>query len=148
MDIHFNDTRTACAPAATLWEVITDYPGYARFNSAIVDVRVARKDDSGAEFVADRKTRIGSRVRAYDRYERRGRDLVIERTYEGNAAARSTWTIHPVDAARSTITIDATQRMDPVRGLLMRPALRHMFYAINFTPFIAEAERRATAARV
>src|SRR5215470_4683838 len=141
MEIHFNHTRSANAPAATLWEVITDYTGYPRFNSAIVNVRVASKDEAGAEFVADRKTKIGKTVRAYDRYEHRGRDLVIERTYEGNAGARSTWTIHPVDASTCTLTIDATQGMDPVRGVLMRPALKQMFYGINFTPFIDEAER-------
>jgi ribosome-associated toxin RatA of RatAB toxin-antitoxin module len=143
MDIHFNDSRPANASAALLWEVITDYPGYPRFNASVVDVRVAHKDESGAEFVADRKTRLGKTVRAYDRYERRGRDLVVERTYEGNAGARSTWTIHPVDANRCTLTIDATQGMDPVRGVLMKPALKRLFYGINFTPFIEEAERRA-----
>ena len=143
MNIHFNDTRPAEAPAATLWEVITDYAGYPRFNSAVVNIRVAKKDDTGAEFLADRKTRIGKTVRAYDRYVQRGRDLVVERTYEGNASARSTWTIHPIDANRSTLTIDATQGIDPVRGVLMKPALEHMFYGINFTPFIEEAERRA-----
>ena len=143
MNIHFNDTRPAEAPAATLWEVITDYADYPRFNSAVINVRVAKKDDTGAEFLADRKTRIGKRVRAYDRYTQRGRDLVVERTYEGNASARSTWTIHPVDANRSTLTIDATQGIDPVRGVLIKPALKHMFYGINFTPFIEEAERRA-----
>jgi ribosome-associated toxin RatA of RatAB toxin-antitoxin module len=143
MTIHFNDTRPADAPAATLWEVLTDYSRYPSFNSTIVDVRVAKKDEAGAEFVADRKTRIGKTVRAYDRYERRGRDLVVERTYEGNGSARSTWTIHPVDARRCTLTIDATQGMDPARGVLMRPALKQMFYGINFTPFIDEAERRA-----
>jgi hypothetical protein len=145
MKIHFNETRPAHAPAATLWEVITDYTGYPRFNSAVINVRVAKQDDAGAEFVADRKTRIGKNVRAYDRYERQGRDLVIERTYEGNASACSTWTIHPVDANTSTLTIDATQGIDPVRGVLMKPALKHMFYGINFTPFIEEAERRAQA---
>lgn len=146
MDIHFNDTRPANASAATLWEVITDYASYPTFNSAIINVRVAKKDSSGAEFLADRRTKIGKTVRAYDRYQQLGRDLVVERTYEGNASARSTWTIHPVDANHSTLTIDATQSMDPIRGVLMKPALKHLFYGINFTPFIDEAERRAKTA--
>ena len=30
-----------------------------------------------------------------------------------------------------------------MRGLAMKPALKHLFYSINFTPFIDEAERRA-----
>jgi hypothetical protein len=29
----------------------------------------------------------------------------------------------------------------------MKPALRHLFYSINFTPFIDEAERRASSDR-
>jgi len=147
MDIHFNDTRTADAPAATLFEVITDYPAYPSFNSALIRVRVVKKDDTGAEFVADRKTKIGKKVRAYDRYERH-QDLIIERTYEGSSSARSTWTIHPVDADHSTLTIDASQQMGPVRGLVMRPLLKKPFYGINFTPFIQEAERRAMASKV
>lgn len=148
MDIRFNDTRPAKAPAATLLEVITDYPSYPSFNSAITNVRVVRKDEAGAEFVADRKTKIGKKVRAYDRYERRGQDLVIERTYEGNDGARSTWTVHPIDSTHSTLTIDAVQRMGSVRGTLMKPALKKLFYGINFTPFIDEAERRSKTARV
>jgi hypothetical protein len=114
------------------------------FNSALIAVRVVKKDDAGAEFVADRKTKIGRHVRAYDRYQQH-RDLVVERTYEGNDSARSTWTIHPVDADHCTLTIDASQSMGPVRGLVMKPFLKKLFYGINFTPFINEAERRATA---
>lgn len=148
MEIHFNDTRPANVPAATLLEVITDYPRYPSFNSAVTDVRVVKKDDAGAEFLAERTTRIGKRVRAYDRYQRQGQDLVIERTYEGNPSARSTWTIHPVDQNRCTLTIDAVQRMGRIRGTVMKPALKRLFYGINFTPFIEEAERRAKAALV
>jgi ribosome-associated toxin RatA of RatAB toxin-antitoxin module len=143
MDIHFNDTQPAGAPAGTLFEVITDYASYPGFNPALVKVQVVNKDDTGAEFVADRKTKIGKQVRAYDRYERHD-DFVIERTYEGMASARCTWTVHPVDASHCTLTIDASQRMRPVRGLVMRPFLRKLFYGINFKPFIEEAERRAT----
>ena len=38
MDIHFNDTRPANAPASTLFEVLTDYTHYPSFNSALVNV--------------------------------------------------------------------------------------------------------------
>ncbi len=144
MDIHFNDTRPANASAATLFEVITDYARYPSFNKAVTNIRVVRKDDAGAEFVANRTTKIGKSVRAYDRYDRHG-DLVVERTYEGNSSARSTWTIHAVDANHATLTIDASQKMGPVRGVIMKPALKHIFYGINFTPFIEEAERREKA---
>jgi hypothetical protein len=33
--------------------------------------------------------------------------------------------------------------MGPVRGTVMRPFLKRIFYGINFDPFIEEAERRA-----
>jgi hypothetical protein len=80
--------------------------------------------------------------RAYDRYERH-RDLVVERTYEGSPSARSTWAIHPVDARHSTLTIDAAQDLPWPVGLVLKPFLRRLFYGINFTPFIQEAEQRA-----
>ena len=66
MGIHVNDTQPAGAPAGTLVEVITDYASYPGFNPALIQVQVVKKDDTGAEFVADRKTKIGKRVRAYD----------------------------------------------------------------------------------
>src|SRR5262249_44539262 len=123
-------------------DVITDYTNYPRFNSALINVEIVKKDETGAEFVADRKTKIGKKVRAFDRYQQNG-DLILERTYDGNESARSTWTIRAVDADHSTLTIDATQSMGVIRGVLMKPLLRHLFYGINFTPFIEEAERRA-----
>jgi hypothetical protein len=82
MDIHVNDTQPADAPAGTLFEVITDYASYPGFNPALLKVQMVNKDDTGAEFAADRKTKIGKRVRAYDRYER-GDGFVIEGTYAG-----------------------------------------------------------------
>ena len=47
-----------------------------------------------------------------------------------------------MDYAHCALTIDAAQSMDPIRGLVMRSALKQLFYS-NFTPFIHEAERRA-----
>ena len=78
MNVHFNDTRSADAPAGTLFEVITDYPSYPDFNLALIHVTVISQDDTGAEFVADRKFRIGKQVRAYGRYER-DQDFVVGR---------------------------------------------------------------------
>ncbi|HEX3266504.1 MAG TPA: SRPBCC family protein [Gaiellaceae bacterium] len=141
MNIHFNDTRPAEASAETLFDVITDYSNYPGFNSSVVKVTVVKKDDEGAEFVADRKTKVGKEAHAFDRYEHNG-DFVVERTYEGVDGA-SRWTIHPVDADHCTLTIDAAQKMGPVRGTVMRPFLKRIFYGINFDPFIDEAERRA-----
>ena len=67
-----------------------------------------KRDDGGAEFVADRKTKIGEQVHASDRYQRNG-DFVAERTYEGVDGA-STWTIHPVDEHHSTRVAPLTPR--------------------------------------
>jgi ribosome-associated toxin RatA of RatAB toxin-antitoxin module len=145
MDIHFNHSEPVNAPAETLFAVLTDYANYPSFNSAVVDVTVVAKDDDGAEFVADRKTKIGKRVRAFDQYSRNG-DLVLERSYDDNESAKSTWVVHPVDDHRCTLTIDASQSMNAVAGIAMKPALKKLFYGINFTPFIHEAERRAKLA--
>jgi ribosome-associated toxin RatA of RatAB toxin-antitoxin module len=147
LDIHFNHTEPVEAPAEILFDVMTDYSNYPSFNSALINVTTVSKDESGAEFLADRKTKIGKKVRAFDRYERNG-DLVVERTYDGNESARSTWTVHAVGDDHCTLTIDASQSMGAARGVIMKPALRHLFYSINFTPFIDEAERRAKAAAV
>jgi hypothetical protein len=133
MNIHFSDTRPAGVPAATLFEVISGHPSsHPDFDPALIQVRVVKQDDTGAEFVADRKTKISNRVRAYDRYER-DQDFVVERAYEGPASARSTRTIHPVHASHCMLTIDASQAMGPVRGQMMRPFLTKLFYGISFT---------------
>jgi ribosome-associated toxin RatA of RatAB toxin-antitoxin module len=145
MEIHFNDTRPAAASAETLFDVVTDYANYPSFNSALINVEVVRQDADGAEFVADRRTKIGKKVRAFDRYERDG-DLVVERTYAGNETARSKWTIHPIDENHCMLNIDAIQSMSRVQGVVMKPLLRRLFYGINFTPFIEEAEHRAQTA--
>jgi ribosome-associated toxin RatA of RatAB toxin-antitoxin module len=142
VDIHFNHSEPVAASAETLFDVITDYVNYPSFNSALIHVEVVKKDDSGAEFIADRKTKIGAKTHAFDRYGRNG-DLIVERTYDGTESARSTWTVHPVDDNNCTLTIDASQSMGLVRGIAMKPALKKLFYGINFTPFIEEAERRA-----
>jgi ribosome-associated toxin RatA of RatAB toxin-antitoxin module len=147
MNIHFNHTEPADASAETLFEVITDYAGYPRFNPAVVKVTVAARNENGAEFVADRKTRIAKQVRAFDRFERHG-DLVIKRTYGPESTGSSTWTLHPIDANHSTLTIDASMTMPLLPGLVMKPLLRRLFYGINFTPFIHEAERRAKEAKL
>jgi ribosome-associated toxin RatA of RatAB toxin-antitoxin module len=142
MDVHFAESRRAAAPARILFEVVTDYAGYPGFHSALMHVAVLHKDEHGAEFVADRRTKVGERVRAVDRYARNG-DLVVERTFAGDAVARSTWTIRPTDDAHCTLSIDAVQSASRLQGTVMRPFLRHVFYGSNVTPFIAEAERRA-----
>ena len=84
-------------------------------------------------------------MRAYDRY-RHQPDLVVERTYENLPSAVSTWTIRPVDGGACTLTITASQDLPWPVGLVMKPLLRRIFYGINFTPFIREAERRARQA--
>jgi ribosome-associated toxin RatA of RatAB toxin-antitoxin module len=116
MDIHFNHTEPVDAPAEILFEVITDYAGYPRFNPAVVRTIVIAKGQNGAEFIAKRKTRIAKQVRAFDRYERH-RDLTIKRTYGPKSKAQSTWTIHRIDAGHSMLTIDASTAMPLLPGL-------------------------------
>jgi ribosome-associated toxin RatA of RatAB toxin-antitoxin module len=147
MDIRFKDTQLANAPAETLFEVITDYAHYPRFNPGVVDVTVVDSSNTGAEFTARRNTRILKDARARDRYER-GRDFVIERTYPGSTGSRSTWTIHPVDTDHCTLTIDGSMPLPFLKGIIMRPLLKRVFYGINFKPFIEEAERRARDRKV
>jgi ribosome-associated toxin RatA of RatAB toxin-antitoxin module len=141
MDIHFNHTEPVAAPAEALFEVITDYAGYSRFNPAVVKMTVVARHENGAEFVAKCKTRIAREVRAFDRYQHHG-DLVIKRTYGPESAAQSTWTIRPVDGGHSTLTIDASTTMPLVPGLVMKPLLRRLFYGINFSP---SSKRRSDA---
>jgi len=142
MLIHFNDTQSADAPARTLFDVITDYAAYPEFNSAVRTVEVISHDADGAEFAAGRKTKVEKNAHAYDRYSHDG-DFVIERTYGGGTDARSTWTIHALDGERATLNIDAAMTMPWWKGVIMKPFLKKIFYGINFTPFIQEAERRA-----
>ena len=78
MNIHLNDTRSADAPAGTLFEVMTDYPSYPDFDPTLIHVTVISQDDTGAEFVANRKIKIGKLVRAHGRYER-DQDFVVGR---------------------------------------------------------------------
>jgi hypothetical protein len=145
MNVHFKDTQPAEAPGEVLFSVLTDYVNYPNFNPSVTNVTVLKKDDEGAEFLADRKTKIGKQAHAFDRYGRDG-DLVVKRTYAGIDGS-STWTVRPVDATRSTLTIDGTMTVGVLRGLLMRLFLSRILYGTDFKPFIEEAERRAPEKR-
>jgi ribosome-associated toxin RatA of RatAB toxin-antitoxin module len=149
MKIHFNDTQSANAPAEALFDTITDYANYPNFNSHVVTMDLISHDDERAEFRAGRNTTVEKNTRAFDHYSRRNGDLVIDRTYgaETGQDARSTWTIHAVDADHSTLNIDASMTMPWWKGIVMKPFLRKVFYSINFTPFITEAEKRAAASK-
>jgi ribosome-associated toxin RatA of RatAB toxin-antitoxin module len=144
MDVHFTRTESAEASAGTLFDVVTDYSHYPRFNAAVLDVEVVHRDEEGAEFMAGQNTRIEKQVRAHDEYDR-GPDLVVDRTYPTQSGARSTWTIRAVDETHSTLTVDAAQSVPWLEGVMMRPLLRRTFYGTNLTPFIREAERRTRA---
>jgi ribosome-associated toxin RatA of RatAB toxin-antitoxin module len=143
MLIHFNHEELVAAPAHMLFQVLTDYERYPQFNSVVTTVDVAWKNDSGAEFRAGRKTRVEKNASALDRYSHDDAGYTIERTYGSATDARSTWTVRSIDASRSTFGIDASMSMPWMKGIIMRPLLRRLFYGINFGPFIAEAERRA-----
>ncbi|HEX2289642.1 MAG TPA: SRPBCC family protein [Pseudonocardiaceae bacterium] len=146
MDIHFNHTEPVAAPAEALFEVITDYAGYSRFNPAVVKMTVVARHENGAEFVAKCKTRIAREVRAFDRYQRHG-DLVIKRTYGPESAAQSTWTIRPVDGGplhphHRRVEHDAIRARSRDEAPPAAALLRHQLQS-----FIQEAQRRANATR-
>jgi len=134
MDIHFNHTEPVQAPAEVLFDVITDYTSYPSFNPALIKVEVVAKDQSGAEFLADRKTKIAKQVRAFDRYQRNG-DLVVERTYDGNESAHSTWTVH-AHHRRIPAHGPSTRPGDEARP--QAPVLQHQLHPVH---------RRGRAAR-
>ena len=48
----------------------------------------------------------------------------------GTSAIRTSWSVERTHEGSSWTC------MWPVRGLMMRPFLKKLFYAINFTPFI------------
>jgi hypothetical protein len=112
------------------------------FQFRVRTMQVIRHDECGAEFIAGRSTKVEKNAHAYDRCERRD-DFVIHRTYGSESGARSTWTIHAIDANHATLNIDASVTMPWWRGMVMKPFLKKIFHGINFTPFIQEAERRA-----
>jgi hypothetical protein len=120
-------------------------PAGHRPQPSFCTLRVA-KDQNGAEFVAKRKTRIAKQVRAFDRYERQ-RDFTIKRTYGPKSKAQSTWTIHRVGCPPLHAHDRCLDYMPLLPGLVMKPLLRRLFYGINFSPFIHEAQRRANATR-
>jgi hypothetical protein len=111
--------------------VLTAYSNYPGFNSSVVKVTVLRKDDEGAELLADRKTKIGRQAHAFDRYGRDG-DLVLERTYEG-VEGSSTWTVRPVDAGRSTLTIGGKHiKNGTIRPVDLSPSYESVIEADSF----------------
>jgi ribosome-associated toxin RatA of RatAB toxin-antitoxin module len=145
MDVHFTLTASAEASAGTVFDVVTDYLHYPRFNSAVLDVEVVRRDEDGAEFTTGRNSRTEKQVSACDHYDRAG-DLVVERTYPAESGSRSTWTIRSVDDEHCTLTVDAAQSVPWVEGVMMRPLLRRTVYGSNLRPYVEEAERRTRAA--
>ena len=55
--------RQPTEPAEVLFDVITDPTSYPNFDPALIKVEVVAKDQSGGEFLADRKTKIGEQAR-------------------------------------------------------------------------------------
>jgi hypothetical protein len=103
-------------------------------------VNVVRKDERGAEFAADRKTKTGKKVRAF----------ATSATETSSSKGRTRGATRPDRRGRSIRSTTATARSTSTRRRAWVPAwdrdetaLKRLFYRINFTPFITEAERRA-----
>jgi hypothetical protein len=94
----------------TLFEVITDYGNYPSFSTSVTDVAVLGQDESGAEFPAGPKTKIGKQTHAFDRCEVNGTVFGVERTYHGIDGS-STWIVRPAGQGRPTLTIDGSMKV-------------------------------------
>jgi Polyketide cyclase / dehydrase and lipid transport len=125
----------------TLFEVITRYGNYPSFNPSVTGVTVLGQDESGAEFLAGWKTRIGKQAHAFHRCEVNGTVFGVERTYHGIDGS-PTWTARSAGQGRSTLTIAGSMRVWLLRGLVMKLFLKRILYATDFRPFIEEGERR------
>jgi hypothetical protein len=64
MNVRFHDMQPANACAKTLVGVISAYGSQPSFNPSATDVAVLSQDESGAEFPAGRKTKIGKPARS------------------------------------------------------------------------------------
>jgi hypothetical protein len=106
---HFNDTAGE-RNAKMLSVVITDYGNYPGFNPSVTDVAVLSLDESGAEFLAGRKTRIGKTCTCSTTAKPTEASFGIERTYDG-VDGSSTWTVRSAGEGRSALTIDGTMRV-------------------------------------
>ncbi len=141
MKLKVTHTQLVNAPAAALYEVLTDYAAYPSFRRDIRTVTVISKDEAGAEFAIATGTR-GTASRAYDRYVE-GRDIVVERTCQSDPTARTTWTIQAVDDLHATVTAEGQATVPAGWGRLRRGSLSREFIDRNLSCFVAEAERRA-----
>jgi hypothetical protein len=83
--------------------VFTDYGNGPGFNLSVIDVAVLSQDESGAEFAAGPKTKIGKQAHAFDRCEVNGTGLGVGRTYH-RIDGSSTWIVRPVGQGRPTLT--------------------------------------------
>jgi Polyketide cyclase / dehydrase and lipid transport len=141
MQIRFQRTELVDAPPQRMFAVLTDYGAYPCINRYVTAVKVLHHDARGASVIADRRTRIEPHVSFVDTYAAPPL-LQLERRYESNSTAASTWTVEPAHGGRSYFTITACVTVPTVVGLALRPLLWRMFNQINFAPFIAAAEAR------
>jgi hypothetical protein len=121
---------------------ITDYASYPGFNPSVTHVTVLRKDGSGAEFLAGRKTKIGKQAHAFDRYDAGGSIFRVGRTCDGidGSSARA---MRPAGEGRSTLTINGTMKVSLPRGLVLKLALKRILYGDR----LQAVHRRGRAAR-
>lgn len=141
MNVTVSDTRAAAAPAATVFEVLTDYPAYPRFHPAVARTRIVRKDTDGAEVLVEYSTRTRYTVRVRDRYPA-GRQLTVARRADVRPTDRTAWTITPVGPDRCAVSIATTRSVRTAAAVLFlarQPRIRRR----ELAPFIVEAERRA-----
>jgi len=91
------------------------------------------------EVQAQRRTLIGKHVRFTDTYAPKPL-LQFVRRYADNDTAISTWTVEPAFGGQAYFTITAEMTVPFLKGVLLHPILKRMFYHLNFPTFIRAAQ--------
>ena len=139
MLIQLQHTELVAASPQRLFSILTDYQAYPASNSNVVSATIIRRDEHEAEVFAQRTTLIEKNVRFTDTYAPKPL-LQFVRRYASNDKAKSIWTDEQAFGGQAYFTITAEMTLPFVPGIFLRPILEHMFYRINFPPFIQAAQ--------
>jgi ribosome-associated toxin RatA of RatAB toxin-antitoxin module len=140
MLIHFQHTELVAVSPQQLFAILTDYQNYPASNPQVISATVIGQHGNEVEVEAQRKTLIMKQVRFTDTYAPRPL-LQFVRRYANKNTAISTWTVEPAFGGQAYFTITAEMTVPFVQGVFQRPILKHMFYHLNFPPFIRAAQR-------
>jgi hypothetical protein len=140
MLIHFQHTELVTVSPQHLFAVLTDYQAYPASNPKVISATVIRRHGNEVEVQTQRRTLIGKHARFTDTYTPAPL-LQFVRRYADNDTAISTWTVEPAFGGQAYFTITAEMTVPFLKGILLYPILRRMFYPLNFPTFIRAAQR-------